>query len=158
MISCTPAEQKRVQIQDLDAETLRREMQSSQRPYVLIHFFQMDCIPCADELVELAQLQADPESQVSIKLISFDAPEVAHVDLTPYLQRLGIHITVYHFDPAEALPFLAQRVPNWDQTPPLNLIYAPPERLVESTGLTNRKEVQLIVHADQSFPRTMRQP
>jgi len=158
VISCTPAEQKHVQIQDVDAESLRREIQSSQRPYVLINFFRMDCAPCAIELMELAQLHADPESQVAVKLISFDAPEVAHSDLASYFQQLGIQITVYHFDPSEALPFLAQQAPHWDQTPPLNLIFAQPDRLVESTGLTNRKEVQLIVHADQSFPRTALQP
>lgn len=118
----------------------------------------MDCAPCASELMELARLQADPQSQVTVKLISLDAPEVAHSELTAYFQQLGIDITVYHFDPTEALPFLAQQAPHWDQTPPLNLIYAHPGRLVESTGLTNRKEVQLIVHADQSFPRTVLQP
>lgn len=139
------------EVQDLTKKTFYELPTTTERPYLLINLFRMDSHPCLVELPEVIRLQEDSESQVSVALVSLDEPEKAHRELGPFLSQHGVRFPVYHFDPTEGLHFLVEQYPEWDHSVPFSLIYTRDGRLVEQIGMIDYKEVQLIIHADQSF-------
>jgi hypothetical protein len=156
--ACSPAEPSTQAVHDLDVESFQQQIRASKQPYVLVSFFRMDCQLFATQLPDLIRMQADSIEPISVMLISLDEPQVAHSQLATQLYRQGFHADLYHFDPQEAMPYFTTVLPDWDQSVPFNLIYDRQGNLIEATSLIDDKEVHLIVHADQSFPRHTAQP
>lgn len=153
MIGCSQDEATPIEVHDLDQAAFQRHIQNSPQPYVLVSCFQIGCPLFAIELPNLVRLQQTNSDEVMVMLVSLDEADVAHRQLAQHLMRQGITADVFHFDPQEAMPFFADHITQWDGHLPLNLIYERAGRLVAATNFIDDKEVQLIVHADQSFPR-----
>ena len=130
----------------VESVELRKLIESSSRPYVLINFFATWCKPCRTELPELVALQNDPASEVEVLLVSIDNAADVSTKLRGFLAENGVTFKTYARPENEAA-LINDFYPIWNNRIPLSLIYNHDEKLLEAiNGLTDRSEIELIVN------------
>ncbi|MDX1906351.1 MAG: TlpA disulfide reductase family protein [Bacteroidia bacterium] len=140
-------------VTETDTARLTDMVRQSGKSYVLVNFYTTYCKPCVKEMPELLSVSHKPESPVQLILVSLDEPEVETGVVASFLQRLRVDQPTYRLGLAQAEPFIRRYYPDWDRSVPLNLLYAQDGRLVEVTGITSEKEVEMIINHDLTFGR-----
>src|SRR5687768_2716153 len=79
----------------VEAVELRDLISQSKRPYVLLNFFATWCKPCRTELPDLVALENDPESEISVLLVSIDNAGDAKGKLRNFLGEMGVNFKTY---------------------------------------------------------------
>jgi len=82
-------------------------------------------------------------------LVSLDQEPAREPAFRRSLDKQAGGSVIFHFSPQQAQAFIPTLYPEWDLSTPLNMIFTQEGRLVEATGLTDPKEVRLILHHDQ---------
>lgn len=136
-------------IATLTPASLKQRIEQSKKPYVLINFYATFCKPCIKELPGLIALHKDTTSQVDVLFVALD--DVTGQELSAFNEENGMDFATYRFTNADsATAFIRQYYPEWDNSVPLNIVYAAhPLRLVTQTGMTDRTEVEMILGQDQ---------
>ncbi|MEM6343487.1 MAG: TlpA disulfide reductase family protein [Bacteroidota bacterium] len=128
-----------------------QEVNSADKPYVVINFFATWCKPCIQEIPELIALNNNPESEAKVLLVSIDEAAVFQDGLASFLDNLGVNFPSYNLSPDSLENFVSKVYPEWDTSIPLNFVYTNTGRLVEVTGMTDQTEISMIIHEDQNF-------
>lgn len=134
----------------MSAEGFIKVVETRESPYILVSFYRSDCRLCSEEMPDLIQLQEQPQDGVSVILVSIDEANY-EPKTTRFLENHDVDFPTYHLDLEAAQRFILSRYPQWDGSTPLNMIFTQEGALVEVTGMTDRKEVRLIVHEHQTF-------
>lgn len=117
---------------------------------MLINFYATYCKPCRSELPELINLHKDPSGEVEVLFVSVDAESLNDSELKKFTAENGIDFASFRYKEDEAMNFIKGVYPDWNGSIPLNLIYAAKDgRLIEKTGLTDRREVEMIIQQDK---------
>ena len=138
-------------VESIDSDKISSIVRSAQRPYVLINFYSTYCKPCIKEIPDLSKLKNNPDSEVEVHFVSLDEPEVRETKLAGFLSKHSMNFRSYHYDPSKVESYIRSVYPAWKRTIPLNIIYDNTGRIVEITGMTDPREVELIISKDQSF-------
>lgn len=133
----------------LSPGSLLRRIEDSQKPYVLVNFYATNCKPCLEELPGLIAMHQDPASQVEVLFVALD--NLPEPKLSAFNQENGMNFATYRFESSDSAgTFIRQNYPEWDDSVPLNMVYASsPARFVAQTGMTDRTEVEMILGQDQ---------
>ena len=137
-------------IDSVSAQWLMDQISESEQPYVLLGFYQYGCPLCSEELPELVALHKQKDAGIRVIIISINEEDKTD-ELPEFLAERGVDFPTYHLNPELVNEFIQTRYSRWDGTAPLNLIFTKDGVLVEVTGMTDQKEVRLIVHEHQSF-------
>lgn len=138
-------------IESIDSAKIDEIVKKATRPYVLINFYSTYCKPCIKEIPDLIKLKNNPDSEVEVHFVSLDEPEGLETKLAGFLNKHSMNFRSYHYDPAKVETYIRQVYPNWNRAIPLNILYDNTGRVVEITGMTDPREVELIISKDQSF-------
>lgn len=109
------------------------------------------CKPCVKEIPDLLGFLAEPESGVEVLMVAIDEKAVFEERFPQFSEKCGSAFPTFLMNPDAARSFVGQILPDWDGMVPLNALYTSDGRLVEVTGLTDRREITMIIHNDQSF-------
>lgn len=135
----------------VDGDKIVSLVRSASQPYVLINFYATYCKPCIKEIPDLIKLKHTPDSQVEVLFVSLDEPEVRKAQLAGFLNRHSMNFRSFYYDPSQVVTYIREVHPKWNRTIPLNILYDNTGRIVEITGMTDPKEIELIISKDQSF-------
>jgi thiol-disulfide isomerase/thioredoxin len=135
----------------LNKDSLRSLLSQGQKPYIWINFFSVSCNACAAELPELLEFHEEAGERVELLLIALDAPDSLSQHLGSFSHRAGLKRSPYQWSRQEAYAFIDSVYPGWDSSVPFNLLFAADGRLVDATGMTNRKEAALMLRGDLDF-------
>lgn len=117
---------------------------------MLVNVFATWCKPCRAEIPELVAVHNSPESQVDVLFVSVDDPDlITQEKLADFLKGMTVNFRSYHMDPTEAITFVGKYHPGWNEQIPLNLVFTKEGRMVHATGMTDRHEIEMVVHKDQ---------
>ena len=87
---------------------------------------------------------------MSLMLVSLDEG-LSKSEIEAFLTNYDVNFSTYHLSAKDARDFVGSRYPQWDGGTPLNMVFTQDGALVEVTGMTDPKEVRLIVHEHQTF-------
>lgn len=139
------------EVEQVDGDKIEALVKASSRPYVLVNFYSTYCKPCIKEIPDLIKLKNNPASEVEVHFISLDEPDVRESMLAGFLTRHSMNFRSFHYDPAQVETYVRKVYPKWNRTIPLNILYDNTGRVVEITGMTDPREIELIISKDQSF-------
>ena len=134
--------------EEVDEGHIRSHVQSSSRPYSLVNFYATWCKPCKVEMPELIDLHKEEGSQVNVMLVSLDEPEVVDQKLASFLHDLKVDFPSFIAEgDGEAL--VRSFYPEWDGYIPLSLIFDKEGTLIETVGMTDKDEVEMIINRNE---------
>ncbi len=139
------------EVEQVDGEKIEALVRETARPYVLVNFYSTYCKPCIQEIPDLIKLKNNPASEVEVYFVSLDEPEIRESLLDGFLIRHSMNFRSFHYDPAHVENYVKKVYPKWNRTIPLNILYHNTGRIVEITGMTDPREIELIISKDQSF-------
>ncbi len=135
----------------VNEQELLTQIQQASKPYVLLNFYATWCKPCIQEMPELIKLKNDPQSPTDVFFVSVDEPQVQSAKLGLFLQKMEIFFPSFRLSPDSLAPLVQKVYPEWNTTLPLNFVYTKEGRLLEATGMTDQKEILMIIREDQVF-------
>lgn len=137
----------------LNGEELKKLVEESDKPYVLLNFYNTGCKPCVKEIPDLAQLLDHPHKHLDVHFVALDEENDAKKELKYFWQQLAIETPIYCINNESLNQFLLEhRLSSTTSTPPMSLILSRDGRLIERIStVTDAKEVSLIIHKDESF-------
>lgn len=103
------------------------------------------------ELPELLEFYDKQAEEVELLLISLDPPDSLSRELGTFARQTGLKIPPYQWSRQEAYAFIDSVYPGWGSSVPFNLLFSADGRLVDATGMTDRKEAELILRGDLNF-------
>lgn len=109
------------------------------------------CKPCVKEIPDLLGFNAEPKSEVEVLMLAIDEKAAFEQQFPRFAEKCGAGFSTFQMNPEAARSFVGQILPDWDGMVPLNALFTSDGRLVEVTGLTDRREITMIIHNDQSF-------
>lgn len=96
-------------------------------------------------------MKNDPKAEADVLFVSLDDEAVIHSGLASFLSKYEMNFRSFYMEPDGIDDFIKRFHPKWNSSIPLNLVFTKSGRLVEVTGMTERKEIEMIVHQDQRF-------
>ncbi len=101
---------------------------------------------------DLHGLNIRGDTSVKVIFISIDSKyEGWEEKLAGFLEKTNIMTAIFHFDPDAFEQYISKEVPNWNRSLPLNLIYNKHGELVTSLGMTDQKEVKMMISRYKHF-------
>lgn len=134
--------------EQVDEAHIRSHIQSSSRPYSLVNFYATWCKPCKVELPELVELQNEEGSKVNVMLVSLDEQEVVDEKLASFLHDVKVDFPSF-IGEGDGEALVRAFYPEWDGYIPLSLIFDKEGTLIESVGMTDKQEIEMIINRNE---------
>ena len=137
----------------LDENQLNKLVTDTDKPYVLLNFYNTSCKPCTKEIPELKELIHHPHAHLDVHFIALQDENSSENELALFWKKLKMTTPIYSVKTESLDTFLQEnRLPIQTNKLPLSLILSNDGRLVKGIStFTDAHEVSMIIHRDESF-------
>lgn len=134
----------------VNKEDLLSRIYKSDRPYILLNFFDTQSAQCRAELPDLVSIERDTTSEIRVVLVSVDTEADVKTTLHNYLGEFGVDFQTYA-SPTGFAKLIKEFWPGWDGRVPLTLLYHRDGNLLEHFKGTDRGEIELLVNKHKTM-------
>ena len=99
-------------------------------------------------------MKRNPHPNLDVVLVAVDDHDGLCEEVKNFLVEMRIEFPTFQYQKDSLTRFVKEVYPDWDTSIPLNFVYSNDGRLVEATGMTDQKEIHMIVRADQLFRKS----
>lgn len=104
----------------------------------------------------LAKLNHQSDSKVHVIFITIDdTHEGWESRLANFLNKLDLEEDYFHFNPDAFEIFIDKVGAQWNRSLPVNLLFRKDGKYVTSLGITDQKEVNMIIRRDMHFEKPL---